>query len=147
MTRITRHRHNPPTGAALALPSWTGRRLSIVARLTGATLALFIAGESFDGAQTFAVVIALLTLAGLLPAPSGLARRLPWVGAGVLFFGGALLAHLALGQLVIVAGVLAAAAAAIDDQQQRRTTGALAFFATFGLMALVVAATVLGFEG
>jgi hypothetical protein len=139
---------NPLARVALGLPVRTGFVLSLVGRVAGIVLALAVIGDQdYDRTRAFAGVVAALAALSLIPRPTGLARRLTWVGAGVLFFGGALLASIALGKLLILSGVIAAAGAAIEDRQQGRMTGAPSFFAGFGLVSVMVAVIVLMVEG
>jgi hypothetical protein len=140
--------HNPIARAALALPPWLGLTLARGGRLAGIALAASIAlDQSYDRTRAVSIAFAVPAAASLLPLPSRLAARLMWTGAGVLFFGGALLAGSALGLLMAVAGAVAAAGAAIDDRQRERVTGVPSFFTGFGLVAAITAAAVLGIEG
>ena len=148
MNRTTKQNINPLARVALGLPARTGPVLSLVGRLAGIVLAVAVIGDQeYDRTRAFAGAMAVLAAAGLIPRPGWLARRMPWVGAGVLFFGGALLASMALGKLLILSGAIAALGAAIEDRQQGRMTGAPTFFAGFGLVSVVVAVIVLTIEG
>jgi hypothetical protein len=148
MNRSTQQHDNPLARVALAAPPALGRAMSIGGRAAGAAFAIAVAaGQSFERTRALAVVIAVLALVSLLPVPRQIARRLPWPGAGVVFFGGALLAPLAGGILMVAAGAVAALGAAIDDRHAGRMTGVPSFFTGFGLMAVAVVAIVLGIEG
>jgi hypothetical protein len=148
MNQSMKQNTNPLARAALTLPSRTGLALSLVGRIAGIALALAIVGDQdYDRTRAFAGAVMALAALSLIPRPVGLARRLLWVGAGVLFFGGALLGSMALGKLLILSGAIAALGAAIEDRQQGRMTGVPSFFAGFGLVSLVVATIVLTIEG
>ena len=139
---------NPLVRVARALPAGSGRLLSLGGRAVGGALALAIAaGQDYDRTRALALVLAVVGLASCAPLGGWLRGRLPWLGAGVLFFGGALLAQVGLGRWVLLCGALAAVGAAIDEGQDRRQTRVAAFFTGFGLIVLAVAAIVLGIEG
>lgn len=71
----------------------------------------------------------------------------PWIGAGVLFFCGALLGHLPLGVVAATCGALAAIAMAVEDEQQGCAVGAPSFFTGFDLTCLAVLVIVLTIPG
>ncbi len=139
---------NPLARLAWALPAGFGRLLSFGGRIAAGALATAIAADqSFARTRSLALVAAVLVLATCLPVPARLAGRLPWLGAGVAFFAGALLLHLPAGVAMLAAGAGAALGAAVDDVQQGRATGVPSFFAGFGIVAALVAVIVLGVEG
>jgi hypothetical protein len=139
---------SPLARVALRLPARTGLALSLAGRVAGIALALVLAGDQdYDRTRAFAGAVAVLAVLSLLPRPGWLGRRLPWIGAGVLFFGGALLASMMLGKLLLLSGVIGALGAAIEDRQQGRMTGAPSFFAGLGIVSVVVAVIVLMVEG
>ncbi len=142
------HERNLLSRLALAAPAGRGPLLSLGGRIAGGALALAIAADQpFERTRVLAIALAVVALATTLPAPGWWAARLPWLGAGVLFFGGALLAHLAPGALMLVAGALAALGAALDDHRRGRMIGVATFFTGFGLTSLMVVAIILGIEG
>ncbi len=148
MSTTVQHEPNPLRRVALALPAGVGRLLSLASRIAGGALAVAIAvAQDYDRTRAFAVVLTVVALVSCLPLGGWLRERLPWLGAGVLFFGGALLAQVGLGRWVLLCGALAAVGAAIDEGQDRRQTRVAAFFTGFGLIVLAVAAIVLGIEG
>jgi hypothetical protein len=148
MNEIPLHQPNPLARLARAVPSATGITLSLGARLAGVALAATIAVEqSYDRTRLFAVAVAALALFSCLPLSAGLRGRLAWLGAGLLFFGGALLAGLGTGLLVLLCGAVAATGAAIDEQHHRRRTDVPSFFMGFGITAGLVVLIVLAVEG
>jgi hypothetical protein len=109
-------------------------------RAAGVVLALFVtADQSYDPTQVFGT--ALATIVGLSLIPVSARTLLGGLGAGVLFFGGALLWAQAAGVAMLALGAIAGVASAIDALHQRRdvTATVVVFFAA---LALVVAATV-----
>jgi hypothetical protein len=133
---------------ARALPPRIGTVTALVARITGAALAAGVAvDQTYEGTRIFASVIAALVLLCCLPFPSRVRGRLAWLGAGLMFFGGALLAHIPAGMLLLVCGALAAIGEAIDEQQHGRRSEVLAFFAGFALTMAVAVATILSLGG
>lgn len=148
MKRATKQDVNPLARVVLSLPEGAGLIVSLAARFSGIVLALLVIGnQSYDRTRAFAGAVAVLVALSLTSRPRGAARRLPWIGAGVLFFGGALLGSLTLGKLLILCGVIAALGAALEDRRQARMTGVPSFFAGFGIVSLTVAAIVLTVEG
>jgi hypothetical protein len=138
---------NPLVRAARTLPAPAGWPLALGARIAGGALAIGIAaGQTHDGTRVFAAVMAALTLLSCLPLGDRLRARLPWIGAGVLFFGGATLTYLTAGVLLLLCGVLAAAATAIQEQHDGRTTAVPWFFAGFALVLVAIVCVVLGIE-
>lgn len=136
---------NPLTRVARALPERSGSLLALGARIAGSAFAIAVAAQqSYDRTRALAVVLAAVALLSCVPVPGWLRDRLPWLGAGVLFFGGALLAHLDAGKALLLCGALAAAAVAVDEQQHRRPTTVSAFFTGLGVVVLAVTAIVLG---
>jgi len=139
---------NPLARLARALPSGTGRLLSLGGRIAAGGMAIAIAADqSYARTRSLALAAAVLVLLSCLPVPAGLRRRLPWLGSGVAFFAGALLLHLPAGVAMLAAGAGAALGAAVDDAQQGRAVGAPSFFAGIGIVVVLVAVIVLGIEG
>jgi len=139
---------NPLSRAALALPSRSGALLAHVARPLAAAAALSIVlDQSYARTRILALVLAVLVLLTLLPLGGRLRLRLPWIAAGLLVMGGALLAHLSGGVAMIVLGALAAVGTAVDDVQAHRVTGAPAFFAGFGIALALITVIVLTIAG
>ena len=145
---IRRSGSNPLTRAVTMAPARTGRLLSYGGRAAGAALAFAVAvDQSYTRTRTLALALAVLALLTLFPPRVRLAGRLAWLGAGLVFFGGALLAHLPPGKAMLAAGVLAALGAAVDDQNTGRTTGAPWFFMAVGVLIALIAVIVLSIEG
>jgi hypothetical protein len=141
-------RPNPLARAAAAIPTGVGWMLSNAGRAFAIALAILVAvDQSYTRTRTFAVVVAVVVAITLIPLAGRWFSRLMWLGAGMTFFGGALLAHLTTGKLMLLAGVLAATGAAIADQHAHRPTGVAWFFTGSGLVAALIAAIVLGIEG
>ncbi|MGD9893966.1 MAG: hypothetical protein AB7R89_09570 [Dehalococcoidia bacterium] len=139
---------NPFTRLARSLPAGFGAIAALVARAAGAALAIAVAVEqSYDGTRIFAATIAALVLISCLPFPSRLRGRTPWLGAALVFFGGALLAHFPAGMLMVFCGALAAIGTAIDEQQRGHWSHVLTFFAGFALTIAIAVATILSIEG
>lgn len=139
---------NPFARAALALPARSGHLLSVAARSAGGALALAITlDQEFERTRALALAVSLLALASFVPLPDRWRARLAWIGAGLLFFGGALLAHLALGKFLLATGALAALGAAVEDHRRGRMPGVASFFTGFGLTTAVVITIVLSIEG
>jgi hypothetical protein len=139
---------NPLVRVARALPAGAGWPLALGARIAGGALAIGLAADqAYDRTRLLAGVIAALTLVSCVPLRGGLRERLPWIGAGALFFGGALLAHLTAGLLVLLCGAIAALGTAIQEQHDRRATAVPSFFTGLGLVLVAVVAIVLGIEG
>jgi ABC-type transport system involved in cytochrome c biogenesis permease subunit len=148
MDRMANQTLHPLARMALRLPAHAGLWLSLAARVAGVGAALVIVGsQDHEGSRVFAGAVTVLGLASLPLRPAWTTRSLPWLGAGVLFFAGALLASMTAGTLLIFAGGIGALGAAIEDRQQDRQTGALWFFVGFGIIAVLVAMTVLAIEG
>jgi hypothetical protein len=139
---------NPLVRVARALPAGAGWPLALGARIAGGALAIALAADqTYDRTRTLAGVIAALALVSCLPLGGSLRERLPWIGAGVLFFGGALLAGLTAGLLVLLCGAIAALATAIQEQHDRRASAVPSFFTGLGVTLVAVVAIVLGIEG
>lgn len=147
MNRSTAANLNPPARLARALPAGIGVTVALLARIAGIALAITVAAtQSYDPTRVFAATIAGLVAFTCGPLPARLRGRLTWLGAGLVFFGGALLVHIPAGALMLVCGVLAAIGAAVDEQQHTRRSTVLTFFGGFvGAMAAAVA-IVLAFE-
>lgn len=134
----------PLTRLALALPAWLPAALSYGGRLAGTALALAVLlDQSYGRTRVLAAALAATALLSLLPLPGRAGRWLPWLAAGMLFFGGALLAHLPAGIALIVAGALAAAGVAAGERRRGEPNGVAAFFAGLGLLLATVTLTVL----
>jgi hypothetical protein len=137
-----------PVRFARRLPIGTGLALSLGGRLAGGAAAAALAiDQSYEGTRTVAGVLAALAVLSCLPVSGRLRDALGWIGAGILFFGGAVLASFASGLLMVFCGVLAAIGVAIDEQQRGRVTSVLALFAGFGLTLVLVVVTVFRLEG
>jgi hypothetical protein len=103
--------------------------------------------QDYESTRIFAAVIAILVASTCLPFPSGVRVRFAWLGAALLFFGGAILAHLPAGVLMLLCGVVAAIGASLEEQQRGRRSSALFFFAGFGIVMALVFVIVLGRGG
>jgi hypothetical protein len=99
--------------------------------------------EDYDGSQVFGSVLALLVLATMVPLPASIGvlgtpfrAWLPWLGAGFVFFGGAMLGSIGLGLLMMPVGVAALIGAAMVTQHEGDSPGwgILAFFAGFVIL-------------
>lgn len=144
----TATRPNPLARATARLPTHTGWARSNAGRALGAVLPILVAvDQSYTRTRALGIAVAVAVAVTLVPLAVRWSSRLMWLGAGVTFFGGALLANLTTGKLLILAGALAAAGAAITDQHAHRPTGVAWFFTGSGLIAALVAAIVLGIEG
>ena len=103
--------------------------------------------QSYEPTRIFAAATAILVALTCMPFPVRHRGWLTWLGAGFVFFGGALLAHIPAGVVLLVCGTLTAFGAAIDEQQRGRRSSVLMFFGGFvGAMAVAVA-IILTFEG
>ena len=139
---------NPLARTALTAPSWLGQALSLAGRALGGGLALVVAaGEDYDRTRLLGVALAVATLASFAPVPPRFRGRAAWIGAGLLFFGGALLTSLAAGLAMLATGAVAALGAALDDEHRGRPTGVPSFFTGFGLTLAIVTVIVLTVEG
>jgi hypothetical protein len=139
---------NPLVRLARSLPAGIGGIAALIARVAGGALAIAIAvDQSYDGTRIVAAVIAALVLLSCLPFPSRFRNWFAWLGAGVLFFGGALLVHIPAGMLMLLCGAAAAIGAAIDEQQHGRRSSVLMFFVGFTLTMALMVVVVLGIEG
>lgn len=99
---------NPLSRIALEAPAAVGPVISIVARVIGAALVLYIAtDQSYDRTQVFAVGLAVVALLSIVPMPDGIGGFVSALAAGALFFGGALLWDQAAGVAMLVAGAVA----------------------------------------
>ena len=139
---------NPLIRLARALPSGAGPALSLGGRIAGAVLAAAVAGDqSYDRTRIFAIAIAALAALSCVPFAARLRGRLGWAGAGLVFFGGALLGGFGAGLLMVLCGTLAAIGAAVQEQQREQHTEVPSFFMGFGATAALVAIIVLAVEG
>lgn len=139
MERSTRASQNPLARIAESIPVVPALAVSMLARLVGAGAAIYYAydqdvlfpGRHFPRTWVFAIVIASVALLSLLPWERIFPRRealAVWAGAlgcGILVFGGANLAHKALGVVVLVAGVVAWLAFAAAAHHKRADAGTL----------------------
>jgi hypothetical protein len=145
-TRDARTRYdNPLARIADAVPSRVAEATSIAARAIGAAAAAYIAfDQSYDPTQAFAAGVIAVALASLIPVPAPWRMALAAFGAGVLFFGGALLLHEAAGVVMLVAGTVAAAATFVVGHRREDAVGlpVAAFFvaagATIGWVAVIL---------
>ena len=145
MSATATYAPNPLARIARSLPPATGRLLSLGGRIAAGAIAIAIAvDQSYMRTRWFALVVAMLILAGCLPAPAGPARRLPWLGSGLAFFAGALLLRLPAGDALLFSGAVAAVGAAVTDAQQGRASGVAWFFVAIGIVVALAAAVVLG---
>jgi hypothetical protein len=132
---------NPARAWIRTLPDDSGHIVSMAARAVGAALAAWIAVTvGFTPTRLLAAFLAAAATLSLVPLPGRWFVRLPWHGAGALFFGGALLAHLPAGVAIAALGALAALAEVVDDVQRDRPTGVPSFFTGFGIVAVAVIA-------
>ncbi|MGH2583671.1 MAG: hypothetical protein ACRDJE_02020 [Dehalococcoidia bacterium] len=139
---------NPLTRVARSLPADLGPALAVGGRIAGVAAALALAlDQSYDRTRALALALAVITALTLAPLPARLRAQLPWLGAGVLFFGGALLTSFTVGWLILVSGAVAALGATLQEQRSGRPTAVPAFFMGFGMIVLFVAAIVLGIDG
>lgn len=148
MSDLIQRPSNPLARVARLVPTGTATPLGLAARIGGAALAVVLAtDEPYRRTRLFAAGLALLALATFLPLSRTLRGRLAWLGAGVFFFGGALLAGRTAGMLILLCGVVAALGVVVDEQHTGRRTDVPSFFIGFGLVSLLVAVLVLGVDG
>lgn len=139
---------NPFVRLAQTLPSGIGGAIALGGRVAGSVIAAAIAvTQDYESTRIFAATIAFLAAATCLPFPSGVRIRFAWLGAALLFFGGAILAHLPAGVLMLLCGVVTAMGASIEEQQRGLRTSVLFFFAGFGIVMALVFGIVLGRGG
>ncbi len=133
----------------MRFPAQTTRGASIAGRLFGAGLALLVAfTESYDPAQVFALVIALLVVATFLPF-RGLAAEVTMLfGTGLVFFAGTVLTHLEYGLAMLAMGAFGGAAglALVHRSGRGVLLPAAAFAAAVFVTGAIQAAIVFRFE-
>ena len=145
----TRTPANPLAQFAASVPEGIAGWISVAARVVGAALALYIASDqSYDRTQILCAAIVALVLATLPP----LTRMAPFIaglGAGILFFSGALLWAQPAGIGMVVAGIVAVAATLIDTHHRDSDIGQPigAFLFGLGATVAVVAIIILTVEG
>jgi hypothetical protein len=148
MNQTTITNPNPLARWAGSLPNGIGATVALLARIAGIALAIAVAlSQSYDPTRVFATTIAALVALSCIPFPIRNRGWLTWLGAGLAFFGGALLAHIPAGALMLLCGALAAVGAAVDEQQRSRRSAVLFFFVGFGVSMAVAVAIILSFEG
>ncbi|MGE3073370.1 MAG: hypothetical protein AB7N24_04695 [Dehalococcoidia bacterium] len=103
---------NPVAGAFAGIPTQTVRAASIAGRLFGAGLLIAVAFEqSYDPTQVFTVSLAAMVVATLVPLPGWWGDIVAAFGAGLVFFAGTVLTHLAPGLGMLAMGLLSGLAA------------------------------------
>ncbi len=140
---------NPLSRLAFSVPGQTARAASLVGRIFGAGLAVAIAfDQSYDPTQAFTLTVAALVLATAVPARGSRGDWLAAIGAGIVFFAGAVLTHLGFGLAMLAMGSVAAAGTfAFAHQEQRDVTlPGLLFVAAVSLTAALQVAVVFLFE-
>lgn len=148
MNQSTASNLTPIARLARSLPAGIGATVALLARVIGIALAIAVAvTQSYDPTRIFAAATAILVALTCMPFPTRQRGWLIWLGAGFVFFGGALLAHTPAGVLMLVCGALTAFGAAIDEQQRGRRSNVLMFFGGFAGAMAVAAAIILTFEG
>ena len=150
---------NPLSRIALEAPAALGPAISIGARVIGAALALYIAqGQSYDRTQMFAAGLAADALLSIVPLPRGISPGRVFgggfvsaLGAGALFFGGAVLAGEtpAAGITMLIAGAAAACGALMAGRRTEQTLAValIGFFASLPALIAAVALIALAVEG
>jgi hypothetical protein len=111
---------NPLERWAASVPETAAYAVSVIAKLLGVALALWYAydqdtlfpGEHFPRTWTIVVFAGAIAVISVLPTRYPGSGVVAALGAGILIFGGANLAHRAAGVGVVLCGVLAALAVA-----------------------------------
>ena len=138
---------NPLARWARSLPAGIGVAVALVARIAGIALTIAVVlTQTYEPTRIFAATIAILVGFTCIPVPTRFRAWLTWFGAGLVFFGGALLAHIPAGVLMLLCGSLAAIGAAIDEQQRGRRSTVLMFFGGFAAVMAVAVAVIIFFE-
>ena len=143
---------NPLERAATRVPEHAAFWISIAAKLVGAALALWYAydqdtlfpGEHFPRTWTIIIFTSALAVASCVPAKFAFSGVGAALGAGILVFGGANLAHRPAGVAVVVCGIVAAlAVAAWNHRRGEPFASTLAGLALAGVLtALAIGAIV-----
>ena len=140
---------NPLLSVANRFPTQALRAASIAGRLFGALLLVAVAfDQSYDPTQVFTAVAAGVVALTLVSLPGAPGDWMSALGAGVVFFAGAVLTHLEPGLTMLAMGLLSGLATfALAARANRNALPAAAVFvcAVFVTAALQVA-IVFGFE-
>ncbi len=145
---------NPLQRLAESVPGGAALAVSVAARLLGAALALWYAydqdtlfpGEHFPRTWTIVILTSAIAVLSCVPGRyrgSGIVAAL---GAGILIFGGANLAHRSTGVAVVACGVVAALAVAAWNHRRGETLAStLAGLAFSGIITGLAIATIVQF--
>jgi hypothetical protein len=139
---------NPLASLTTSIPAQTLRAASTAGRIFGALLLVAIAfDQSYDPTQVFTVIAAVLILATLVPLAGAPGDILAAFGAGLVFFAGTVLTHLAPGLGLLAMGLIAGLAAfALAHRNGRDVTlPAVAFLAAVGVIGALQAVIVFSF--
>jgi hypothetical protein len=136
---------NPLERFAASIPLTSAYWVSVAAKLAGAALALWYAynqdtlfpAEHFPRTWTIAGLTAAIALASCVPARYPASAIVAALGAGILIFGGANLAHRPAGIAVVACGIIAALAVAVSNH--RRGHPAIATLTGLALGGLLTA--------
>jgi len=140
---------NPLANLAQSIPQQTARGASVAGRLFAAGLAMTVAfDQSYDPTQVFVVVVAALVAATVVPLTGALGDIAAGLGAGLAFFGGAVLTHLAPGLAMLAIGAFAGLGAAVVAAKANRdaTLVGIGFVAAVFVTGALQGALVFGFE-
>jgi len=136
---------NPVASFAERIPLQSLRAASIAGRIFGALLLVAVAfDQSYDPTQVFVLVLAAAVALTLVPVSGAPGDSLAAFGAGLVFFAGAVLTHLAPGLGMLAMGLLSGLATFALAARHRRDPilPAIAFVAaslvTAGLQVVIV---------
>ncbi|MEX0782327.1 MAG: hypothetical protein WD557_06725 [Dehalococcoidia bacterium] len=143
---------NPVERWAESIPEQAAFAVSVAAKLAGVALALWYAydqdtlfpGEHFPRTWTIVVFTSVLALLSCIPGRYPGRAFVAALGAGMLIFGGANLAHRPVGVAVVLCGVIAAVAVAAWNHRRGEPVAATLFglVAAGALTALAIGAIV-----
>lgn len=145
---------NPLQRLADAVPAGAAQAVSVAARLLGVALALWYAydqdtlfpGEHFPRTWTIVVFTSVIALVSCLPGSYRGSALVAAVGAGMLIFGGANLAHRPAGVAVVLCGVVAAlAVAAWNHRRGEPLASTLLGLIAAGVLTAVAIGTIVQF--
>ncbi len=140
---------NPVLGLVAGIPTQTLRAASIAGRIFGAGLLIAVAfDQSYNPTDVFTIGLAIAVLVTLVPLPGWWADSLGAFGAGLVFFSGAVLTHLAPGLGLLAMGLVAGLAGFAFAHRNHRDAvlPAIIFLAAVGVVGAFQAFIVFNIE-
>ena len=140
---------NPLVNITQGIPAQTLRAASVAGRIFGAGLLIAVAfDQSYNPTQVFTVGLAIAVLASLVPLSGSWADCLAALGAGLVFFAGTVLTHLAPGLGLLAMGLVAGLAGFAFAQRNHRDAvlPAIIFLAAVGVVGAFQAFIVFNIE-